>query len=473
MSGAGHGTAAIEHLGAAGEVTGSCHLLHFDGRRVLLDCGLVQGSRRDEARNAEPLPFDVTGIDAVVLSHAHIDHAGRLPLLVKAGYRGPIYAQAATRDLCTVMLRDAAFIAEKECEWENRKRERKGLGPVLPLYSRRDAERAMQRFVPLDYGAAHEILPGMTLTLHDAGHILGSSIVELALTHGGRRARLVYSGDLGHAGAAILRDPVRLREADHVILESTYGDREHRSHDDTLGEMEAVLREAHASGGNVLIPAFAVGRTQELLYHLGRNFARWNLERWKIALDSPLAIEATRIYLSHHELFDDDARALFASHRRLPLLPNLEFCATPAQSMALNRHGGGTLIIAGSGMCNGGRIKHHLKHNVWRRECHVVIVGFQGRGTLGRQLVDGARHIRLWGETIRVNARVHTLGGFSAHADRRELLGWYEHFAGRPPVTLVHGEDGALAALAARLAQDFGARVHIAARGETLALPLR
>ncbi|MGE0486899.1 MAG: MBL fold metallo-hydrolase RNA specificity domain-containing protein [Gammaproteobacteria bacterium] len=461
----------IQFLGATGEVTGSCHLLTVRGQRILLDCGLMQGSRKDEARNREPFPFDPRAIDAVVLSHSHIDHSGRLPLLVKRGYRGPVYTQHAARDLCQIMLRDAAFIAEKDAEWENRKRERKGLEPVAALYDRRDAERAMARFEGLAYGAPREILPGVTVTLHDAGHILGSAIVELVLRENGDERRLVFSGDLGHRGAEILRDPAHLTQADLVVLESTYGDRLHRSHEETLHEMHDVLAAARHGHGHVLIPAFAVGRTQDLLYLFGKYREAWGIDHWPIHLDSPLAIEATEIYLRHSELYDDEARARFAGERHLADLPNLHFSRTAQQSMALNRLTRAAIIIAGSGMCNGGRIRHHLKHNAWRKDCHIVIVGFQARGTLGRQLVDGARHIRLWGETIRVAAHVHTLGGFSAHADQHGLVEWYRHFRGRPPAVLVHGEPDAQATLAERLADAAGARdVRIAAHGDRVDL---
>jgi metallo-beta-lactamase family protein len=313
----------------------------------------------------------------------------------------------------------------------------------------------------------------MSLRLLDAGHILGSAIVELELVEGDEQCRLVFSGDLGHAGTAIMRNATQLSEADVVILESTYGDRPHRSHDDTLDEMAALLREADAAGGNVLIPAFAVGRTQELLYLFGRYFKEWDLAHWQIVLDSPLAIEATEIYLRHSDLFDAQARELFERQQRVPVLPNLRISRTAAQSMAINRSHGGTIIVAGSGMCTGGRIKHHLKHNAWRRDCHIVMVGFQGRGTLGRQLVDGAKHIRLWGETIRVNAHVHTLGGFSAHADQGELLRWYGHFKDKPPLVLVHGEPQAQQVLAECLEQQSGVRARIAVRGETMQLPPR
>ncbi|MEN9727025.1 MAG: hypothetical protein RL434_1391 [Pseudomonadota bacterium] len=472
----------IQFLGATGEVTGSCHLLTVGGRRILLDCGLFQGGREDEARNLAPFPFDPASLDAVVLSHAHIDHSGRLPLLIKHGFTGPVYTHHASRDLCSVMLRDAAFIHEKEVEWVNRKRERKGLKPLEPVYTRADAQRAMRSFEGLAYGEVREILPGVQLRLYDAGHILGSAIVELRLREQGQESVLVFSGDLGQPGADILHDPARVAEADVLLLESTYGDRLHRSREDTLAEMHEVLDLALGGRGNVLIPAFAVGRTQELLHLFGEFFAQWGLARWQVFLDSPLAIEATEIYLKHSELFDAKAREMFARDRKLPVLPNLHLTRTPAQSMALNRIHSGAIIIAGSGMCTGGRIKQHLKHNVWRRDCHVVIVGYQAHGTLGRQLVDGARHIRLWGETIQVNARIHTLGGFSAHADQRALTDWLETIrvpgepmqgGRRPQVVLVHGEPEAQRVLAAHLRARHGLEPRIAVRGESLSLPSR
>jgi metallo-beta-lactamase family protein len=331
----------------------------------------------------------------------------------------------------------------------------------------------MQRFVSLAYDDRQTIVPGVSLRLLDAGHILGSAIVELELEEHGQHCTVVFSGDLGHSGAVIMHDPIILESADVVILESTYGDRPHRAQNETLDEMAALLSQANTEGGNVLIPAFAVGRTQELLYLFGRYFKQWDLARWRIVLDSPLAIEATEIYLRHSQLFDAQARELFSRERRLSVLPNLSFSRTAAQSMALNRSHSGTIIIAGSGMCTGGRIKHHLKHNVWRRDCHIVMVGFQGRGTLGRQLVDGAKHIRLWGETIRVNAQAHTLGGFSAHADQGELLRWYGHFRHQPPVVLVHGEAQAQQALARKMQENYGVVPRLATRGEKWALPTR
>ena len=456
----------IRFHGAAGEVTGSCHLVEVAGRRVLLDCGLIQGSRADEARNREPFPFDPAGIDAVILSHAHIDHSGRIPLLIGSGFAGPVYTHHASRDLCRIMLKDAGYLNEKDAEWENRKRLRKGLKPVRPLYGMQDAIDAMRRFRGLAYDEKREIIPGVTLRFRDAGHILGSSIVELWLEEGGARRKIVFSGDLGHHGAPILRDPVPVPDADLVIMESTYGDRLHRSGAETHAELASVIASARAESGNILIPAFAVGRTQEILYRFAMNYDAWGLADWRIFLDSPMAIETTAVYLRHSDLYDAEAAALWTRNSRRPLLPNLSLSRTGRQSMRLNRVRAGAIIIAGSGMCNGGRIRHHLKHNVWRGNCHVVIVGYQAQGTLGRALVDGAKRIRLWGETIRVAAKIHTVGGLSAHADQAGLMGWYSHFRGRPPVVLVHGEPQASNALAAELGRAANAPVRVAGPGE-------
>ncbi len=463
--------ASLQFLGAVGgEVTGSCYLLEAGGRRLLIDCGLIQGRAQEERRNREPLPFDIDTIDAVVLTHAHLDHSGRLPLLVKSGYGGPIYTHRATADLCRIMLRDAAYINEKEAEWENRKRERKGLAMVTPLYTQHDAEAALSQFQTLEYGAREVILPGISLRLQDAGHILGAAIVELWVEEGGESRKLVFSGDLGHVGAPVMRDPAPVAEADLVILESTYGDRLHRGWDETWEELAAVIARAAEQGGNVLIPSFAVGRTQDLLYAFAKNYRDWELERWQIFLDSPLAIEATEVYRRHGDLYDAETRAVFADSKRPFTLPNFRATRRAEESMALNTIHGGAIIIAGSGMCDGGRIKHHFKHNIWRHNCHVIIVGFQVEGTLGRALVDGARRIRLWGETVKVGARIHTLGGFSAHADHDGLINWYGRIAGRPPVVLVHGEENARQQLEVGLRQRLQARVVMPERGDRLSL---
>ena len=460
----------IRFHGAAGEVTGSCHLVEVAGRRILLDCGLIQGDRRAEERNRAPFPFDPKSIDAVVLSHAHIDHSGRIPLLIRSGFAGPVYTHHASKDLCRIMLKDSGYLAERDAEWENRKRQRKGLDPVRPLYTMQDATDAMKRFRGLPYGKRTKILPGISVRLLDAGHILGSSIVELWLEEGGERRKVVFSGDLGQKGAPILRDPTLVAEADFVIMESTYGDRLHRSREDTRAEIEDVIAQTRGARGNILIPAFAVGRTQDILYHFARNYDAWGIGDWRVFLDSPMAIEATEIYQRHGELHDREAVALWARGGRQSLLPNLTLSRTSRQSMELNRVSSGAIIIAGSGMCNGGRIRHHLKHNIWRRNCHVVIVGFQARGTLGRALVDGARKIRLWGETIKVEAKIHTIGGLSAHADQAGLMDWHGHFQGRPPVMLVHGEPEASEALMLALAETSNAPIGIAAPGQRIDL---
>ena len=442
----------ITFHGAAGEVTGSCLRVAVGGRQLLLDCGLIQGSAAEEARNRRAFPFNPQTIDAVVLSHAHLDHSGRLPLLVKGGFRGPIYTHRATRDLSRIMLLDAAALAERDAVIETRKRQRQARAAVEPLYTRVEAEAAVRQFRALDYDSEQDILPGVRLRLRDAGHILGSAIVELWLTEADVTRKLVFSGDLGHRGAPILCNPATVREADLVILESTYGDRNHRSWDATWQELGEVFREAAHHAGNILIPAFAIGRTQELLYVLKQHWREWGLNRWTVFLDSPMAIAATEVYAHHANLFNDKDKDRRRRDGDLFAPPNLHFSRTSSQSMAINRIQSGAVIVAGSGMCNGGRIRHHLKHNVWREQCHVIFTGFQARGTLGRQLVDGAPRVRLWGESIRVAAQLHTIGGLSAHADQEGLLAWYRGFGQPlPPVALVHGEPTAIDGLAARL----------------------
>ena len=455
----------LSHHGACGEVTGSCHLIEVRGHRILIDCGLFQGTPADEERNRDPFPFNPRDIDAVVLSHAHIDHSGRLPLLVKRGFRGTIHTQQASVDLCDIMLRDAGYLQEKDAEWENRKRERKGLPPVEPLYTQQDAEATMERFVGHAYDRTFDVVPGLRVRLHEAGHILGSAIVEMKLQEGPLKRTVVFTGDLGHKGTPLLRYPALLTKADLVIMESTYGDRRHRNWQETWQEFGQVLDAAHRSHGNILMPAFAVDRTQELLFEMSRHVDDWGLKHWHIFVDSPMAIRVTGVYLKYLDLLYEKAARELVERTRRPLLPHLRFTMTSEESMAINRIRSGALIIAGSGMCTGGRILHHLKHNVWRPENHVVIVGFQAEGTLGRALVEGTDHIRLWGETVIVRARVHTIGGLSSHADQAGLLDWYRHFPSRPPVVLVHGEPGALLALSRALKGEQARHAWIARPG--------
>jgi len=453
----------VHFHGAAGEVTGSMHLIEAAGRRILIDCGMVQGSPEAEARNFAPFPFDAAGLDAVVLSHAHIDHVGRLPRLVMAGYRGPVYAQAATADLLPIMLMDSASLQEGDAERANRKR-KPGQPRVMPLYTRADVHDTLSQVRKLPYGQRSQLLPGVELALRDAGHILGSCIVELWAD--GRK--LVFSGDLGMRGTPILREPETVREADLLLLESTYGNRNHRERSDTIRELGEILDAAWRDGGNVLIPAFAVGRTQELLYWFARHWDDWDMARWRIYLDSPMASKVVQVYDHHHELFDAEARAVWGGKPNPFKLPNLRVTESVEDSMAINRIHGGAIVIAGNGMANGGRILHHMRQCLPRRQTRIVFVGYQAEGTIGRRLVDGARWVRIHGHDVRVNAHRHTVGGLSAHADQQGLLDWYAGFAPPPPVALVHGEDLAREALAGEISERHGVQAMLARPGAVL-----
>lgn len=454
----------VRFHGAAGEVTGSCHEVEAAGHRLLLDCGMIQGSIEDEHRNFEPFPFDIEGLSAVVLSHAHIDHCGRLPVLVARGYKGPIWTHVATADLLRIMLEDAASLAEMDAERDNKYR-REGHAHHKPLFTRGDVGKVLKLVRPIGYGKPTEILPGVTVTLRDAGHILGSASVELRAQEGERERVLVFSGDLGPKGTPILRDAQPVPHADLLLLESTYGGRAHRDREATLVEIAEVLDSAWSAGGNVLIPAFAVGRSQELLYWFARHWDDWQMSRWKIFLDSPMATKVVEVYDGHESLFDEDAQEVWRGRPHPFRLPNLHFTAETEESMAINRHKGGAIIIAGSGMCNGGRIRHHLRQNLGRREAHVMFVGYQAQGTLGRRLVDGAREVKMFGEVIHVKAQLHTVGGLSAHADQPGLVDWYQQIPNRPPVVVVHGEDDAREALAKVMRADLQAEVMLSRPG--------
>jgi len=460
----------ITFLGATQQVTGSCHLLQVGSLRILLDCGLQQGGDDSHEQNRADFLFDPSSIDAVVLSHAHLDHSGRLPLLVDKGFSGPIYAHPATIDLCAILLEDAAYLNERGAFWENKKRQRKGLELVEPLYTRTQARRCLEHFQAIEYHSEKQILSDIKVTMHDAGHILGSCIVELKLTELSIHKTVIYSGDLGHANAPILNDPAILTEADLVIMESTYGDRQHRSWDDTWNELGDIFKNAHSDKGNILIPAFTVGRTQEILYCFNRYYKEWGLENWNIFLDSPMAIETTKVYSKYSSLYSPGEHKNLTKYGNTFSLPNLRFTASTEESMALNRVQSGAIIIAGSGMCNGGRIKHHLKHNLWRHQSHIIIVGFQARSTPGRALVDGAQWLSLWGEDIKVNAHIHTPGGLSAHADQQGLINWYKNFNHKPKLVLVHGEAEYQSILRDKLKQQLGINAIIAKHKQTVEL---
>ena len=447
----------VRFHGAAGEVTGSCHEVHANGKIVLLDCGMIQGSEEDEKRNELEFAFDVNAIDAVVLSHAHIDHCGRLPLLINRGYGGPIYTKEAPADLLKILLEDAASLAQMDAERDNKHR-KDGHQNHQPLFTKADVAKVLTHVKAIAYEAPQEILPGVIITLRDAGHILGSACVTLEA----EGKTLLFSGDLGPKNTLILRDPAVHHKADLVLLESTYGGRLHRSREATVTELGEIFEQAWNDGGNVLIPAFAVGRSQELLYWFAKYFDEWNLKRWKIFLDSPMAVKVVAVVDKHEALFDEEAKKVWQGKIRPFNLPNLYFTPEVAQSKAISNSKQGAIIIAGSGMCTGGRIRHHLRDHLDNKKHHVIFVGYQAQGTLGRRLVDGAKHVRIFGEEISVNAQRHTIGGLSAHADQAGLLEWYGHLEKNPPVVLVHGEDDARVPMTDLMQKKFGNEVYLA-----------
>ncbi len=447
----------LTFYGATQQVTGSCYLLDTPGSRVLLDCGLFQGPPATEKQNQRRFPFKPATIDGVILSHAHLDHSGLLPKLVREGYRGPVYVTRPTLDLMQIMLKDAAFLQAKDVEWENRRQQRAGRTLSTPLYTQEDVEQALQLCRPVNYDERFFVAPGVEACLRDAGHIIGSAIVEVWASSHERQKKLVFSGDLGNRYAPLMPDPAIITDADVLLLESTYGDRDHRSLQATLDEFAAILDAAADSGGNVLIPAFAVGRSQEILYRLGELYQAGRLQQQKVFLDSPMAIAASEVHQRHRKLFDKETLATLGKSGGHPqaFLPPLQYTRNTEESMAINRITGGAIIIAGSGMCTGGRIRHHLKYNLWRKEAHVIIVGFQAQGTPGRALVEGAKKLQLLGEPIAVKAHVHTLGGFSAHAGQKELVEWAGRFkTPRPRLYLVHGEIDAMQALRDKIRTD-------------------
>jgi metallo-beta-lactamase family protein len=457
----------LEFYGAAGEVTGSCHIVGVQGRTLLLDCGLIQGGVAPDARNREPFPFDAASIDAVVLSHAHIDHCGRLPLLHRRGYRGPIYATPACRDLARILLTDSALMAQRDAD--RARRHGRGGRAFEPLYTPDDAAATLRQFRTVRYAQPLSLLPGVTATFRDAGHILGSASVWLEVEEHDTRRRLVFSGDIGQYDSPILRDPEADGFVDWVVMESTYGHRRHRDRAETQRQFGEILREARRGGGNVLIPAFAVGRSQEILYALATHYAQWGVGDWQVFLDSPMAIEASGIYWRHAELYDEEAAAARRRAERMPPLPNLTLCRTAEESMAINRLRDGAIVIAGSGMCTGGRIVHHLRHNLPRPECNVIFTGFQAVGTLGRALVDGRETVRIHGEEVTVAARMHTLGGYSAHGDQEDLLRWHAGLRGPRRTRLVHGENEGAEGLRAAL-DALGVDVAVVRPGERIDL---
>lgn len=430
-------------LGADHEVTGSCHYIEACGKSILLDCGMEQG--RDTYENQE-IPVAAGRIDYVFLSHAHIDHSGLLPLLHKNGFQGQIYATEATTDLCRIMLLDSAHIQEFEAQWRNRKNKRAGKAPFEPLYTTEDAMAVMEHFVPCDYMKEIEVCEGVKIRFTDVGHLLGSSSIEIWLTENGVSKKIVFSGDIGNINQPIIHDPRYTTEADFVIMESTYGDRYHTVPPDYVAELAGQIQQTFDRGGNLVIPSFAVGRTQEMLYFI-REIKERRLvhghDGFKVYVDSPLAIEATRVFVENHlSCYDTAAMALVKQGINPLQFDGLELAVTPDDSMAINFDKSPKVIISASGMCEAGRIRHHLKHNLWRPECTILFVGYQAIGTLGRNIIEGEKEVRLFGETITVNAHIEELAGVSGHADKKGLLNWVNHFEKKPErVFVVHGED--------------------------------
>ncbi|WP_337532924.1 MBL fold metallo-hydrolase [Anaerotignum faecicola] len=430
-------------LGADHEVTGSCHYIEACGKSILLDCGMEQG--RDTYENQE-IPVAAGRIDYVFLSHAHIDHSGLLPLLHKNGFQGQIYATEATTDLCRIMLLDSAHIQEFEAQWRNRKNKRAGKAPFEPLYTTEDAMAVMEHFVPCDYMKEVEVCEGVKIRFTDVGHLLGSSSIEIWLTENGVSKKIVFSGDIGNINQPIIHDPRYTTEADYVIMESTYGDRYHTAPPDYVAELAGQIQQTFDRGGNLVIPSFAVGRTQEMLYFI-REIKERRLvhghDGFKVYVDSPLAIEATRVFAENYlDCYDTAAMALVQKGINPLTFQGLEVAVTPDDSMAINFDKSPKVIISASGMCEAGRIRHHLKHNLWRPECTILFVGYQAIGTLGRNIIEGEKEVRLFGETITVNAHIEELAGVSGHADKKGLLNWVNHFEKKPErVFVVHGED--------------------------------
>lgn len=448
----------IEFIGADHEVTGSCHFLEFAGKHVLIDCGMEQGP--DLYENQE-IPVNPASIDYVLVTHAHIDHSGLLPLLYSHGFRGQIFATRATCNLCEIMLKDSAHIQEFEAEWKNRKAKRSGRPEVEPLYDMNDAQGVLEHFVPLPYNEIEEICDGLKVRFVDAGHLLGSASIEVWVTEDDITKKIVFSGDLGQGGRPIIKDPQFIEEADYVVMESTYGDRKHNTPPDYAKELANVIRTTFARGGNVVIPAFSVGRTQEMLYFLRRIKTEEllpELKDFEVYIDSPLAVEATTIFNeSVSDCFNPQAKELVDEGINPIRFPGLKVAVTSDESKMINFINHPVVIISASGMCEAGRIRHHLKHNLWRPESTILFVGYQVPGTLGCSLLGGVEEVKLFGESIEVHAQILNLPGISGHADKEHLTEWVNHFSKKPKkVFVVHGDDATCESFAAHLQETSG-----------------
>lgn len=452
----------IKFCGATTGVTGSCHLLSTDEHKILLDCGMYQGNKETEKLNFEPFPFEPSEIEAVVLSHAHIDHCGRLPLLVKRGFRGPIYCTDATADLLDVMLLDSAYIQEKDAEWQTKKNARTGKPPAQPLYTVTDAQNALKLVAPILYDQLIAINDNIKIVFNDAGHILGSAITELWVTEGENTAKIVYSGDIGVVDRPILRDPKKIKKADYLIMETTYGNRLHPANTTSIEDLINITIKTIKRGGSVIIPSFAVGRTQELIYQFNMFYEHHPeyediLGHINVYIDSPMATTATEVFRDNAQVFDEETKNYILSGDNPLDFKNLKFTRNTQESQALNFDRRPKIIISASGMCEAGRIRHHLKHNLWDARNSIVFVGYQAEGTLGRMIIDGAEEVKLFGETVKVGAEIYNLEGFSGHADRDGLIDWLSGFEKQPQtIFLVHGEEQSKIDFASLIKEKFG-----------------
>jgi metallo-beta-lactamase family protein len=447
--------ATVKFLGAAQEVTGSCHMFEAPAfGRILFDCGMHQGGNSVDRVQKESFLFDPHTIDAVILSHAHLDHSGMLPKLVHDGYNGPIHCADATADLLQVMLLDSVHIYLGDLMRENRYLARKGKPLLEPEYTEEDVIKTLSLCQSHIYETEVYLSSEATVKFYDAGHILGSAIVELSFNDKGKNKKVIFSGDLGNKSAVLMNDPTVLTKADLVLMEGTYGDRNHRPIEDTVNELKQILRDTQKRGGNIMIPAFAVGRTQELLFYLGQLHREGELDNWQVILDSPMAIEVTKVYDRWFKSLDSQEieQATPKAHSIIKdFIPRLFLSVSTENSMAVNNITKGVLIIAGSGMCTGGRIRHHFKQRIWDSRNTIIFCGYQAQGTLGRLLVEGKKNIKIFNETYAVNAQIETLGGFSAHAGQQELIDWVANFDDSTRVILVHGDPEALEVLSQRL----------------------
>lgn len=461
----------ITIVGAAGgEVTGSAYFVQTKQSNVLVDCGMFQGGKKSEALNRPPTTARQK-LDAILLTHGHLDHSGRLPLLAKRGHAAPVFATPATIEMAALIIRDSARIQASDTERKNRKRVRAGEPPVEPLYTPEHAEAIIQRFRPVPYNQPFTVAPGIQAIWAESGHMLGSASIQLIVEEDGRRKKVVFSGDLGPKGALILKDFEPFQQADLVFLESTYGDRDHRPFMQTVEEFVRIVKATVEKGGKILVPTFAVGRAQLLTSLLAWMFRTRQARPFPIFLDSPMAIEATNIYTRHKELFDEGMTKFIREKPLRADLRTMKMCATAEDSMKINDVAGPCFIMAGAGMCNAGRILHHLKQNLWKPDTHVLIVGYQSRESLGRRLVEGAEVVSIHGEKIAVKAKVHTMGGFSAHAGQTDLLTWFSVIApSKPRVILTHGEDGPRQELARKIHQRFKLKSTLPAMNDVIEL---